>query len=262
MKYPVYYDKNTNKYFMVTNDNYDDDNVVLFDDKTKTVLHRLICNKLNCSLCKVYRYLRTHFDEEDEMRCQDIIVGHPEMLVESFPNIVYCGSCQYEEFDNFVVHYKEKMAKPTEHEGSKSGIKFKNKDGEIFPDIISAHRAYCKKTQYCGECDLATHSYGNGCDNFVSRYPEIAAEIMGYEIIDESKEKENDIPDYKKRMQVEYRELKERYDKLHNMIVRYEAGTLDFEPNCPIDILKNQKSAMGQYLYWLEVRAQIENVEL
>lgn len=193
MKYPVYYDKNSDKYFMVTNDNYDDDNVILFDDKTKTVLHRLICNKLNCSLCKVYRYLRTHFDEEDEMRCQDIIVGHPEMLAESFLNIVYCGSCYHEEFDYFVIHYKTEMTKSTKHENV---------------------------------------------------------------------DKSDDTPDYKKRMQTEYRELKERYDKLHNMIVKYEAGTLDFEPNCSIDILKNQKSAMGQYLYWLEVRAQIENVEL
>ena len=193
MKYPVYYDKNSDKYFMVINDNYDDDNVILFDDKTKTVLHRLICNKLNCSLCKVYRYLRTHFDEEDEMRCQDIIVGHPEMLAESFPNIVYCGSCYREKFDYFVIHYKTEMIKSTKHENV---------------------------------------------------------------------DKSDDTPDYKKRMQTEYRELKERYDKLHNMIVKYEAGTLDFEPNCTIDILKNQKSAMGQYLYWLEVRAQIENVEL
>ena len=193
MKYPVYYDKNSDKYFMVINDNYDDDNVILFDDKTKTVLHRLICNKLNCSLCKVYRYLRTHFDEEDEMCCQDIIVFHPEMLAESFPNVVYCGSCYREEFDYFVIHYKTEMTKSTKHENV---------------------------------------------------------------------DKSDDTPDYKKRMQTEYRELKERYDKLHNMIVKYEAGTLDFEPNCTIDILKNQKSAMGQYLYWLEVRAQIENVEL
>ena len=82
--------------------------------------------------------------------------------------------------------------------------------------------------------------------------------VINYDNVD----KLDDTSDYKKRMQTEYRKLKGRYDKLHNMIVKYEAGTLDFEPNCTIDILKNQKSAMGQYLYWLEVRAQIENVEL
>ena len=67
---------------------------------------------------------------------------------------------------------------------------------------------------------------------------------------------------YKERMITEYRELKDRYTKLHNMVVKYEAGTLDFTPNCPIDILKKQKSAMGNYLYCLEVRAEIEKVKL
>lgn len=259
MKYPVYYNKNNDTYFMVTN--ADDDNVILFENKTRTVLYRLACNKFTCSHCKVHHYMVTHFDEDDEMCCQDIIVFHPELLAESFPNIVYCGSCEFEEFDDFVIRYKEEINKPTKHEKDEFNMKFRNSDGEVFSDIKSAYYAYCKKTQYCDECNVAAHLY-DGCDDFVFRHPKRAAELMGYEIVDEVKETKNDIPDYKKRMQTEYRELKERYDKLHNMIVKYEAGTLDFEPNCTIDILKNQKSAMGQYLYWLEVRAQIENVEL
>lgn len=68
--------------------------------------------------------------------------------------------------------------------------------------------------------------------------------------------------DYKDRMKSEYAELKERYTKLHKMIVRHEAGTLDFTPDCPIELLKKQKSAMGEYLYCLEIRAEIEKVEL
>ena len=67
---------------------------------------------------------------------------------------------------------------------------------------------------------------------------------------------------YKERMAKEYRELKERYNKLHRIIVRYEAGTLDFELNCPIELLKTQKRAMGQYLLTLEIRAEIEGVTL
>ena len=46
------------------------------------------------------------------------------------------------------------------------------------------------------------------------------------------------------------------------MIVRYEANTLNFEPKCSIDILKKQASYMGDYLYMLEVRAEIEGIEL
>ena len=70
------------------------------------------------------------------------------------------------------------------------------------------------------------------------------------------------MEDYKVRMLAEYDQLKERYNKLHNMIVKYEAKTLDFTPACPIDLLKSQCSHMGQYLFDLEVRAEIEHIEL
>lgn len=68
--------------------------------------------------------------------------------------------------------------------------------------------------------------------------------------------------DYKERFRAEYHQTKNRYDKLHAMVVKYDAGTLDFKPTCSIELLKQQKSAMGQYLYCLEVRAQIEHVDL
>lgn len=67
---------------------------------------------------------------------------------------------------------------------------------------------------------------------------------------------------YKERFKAEYYQTKIRYDKLHSMIKKYDARTLDFEPTCPIDLLKHQKSMMGQYLYDLEVRAEIEKIEL
>lgn len=68
--------------------------------------------------------------------------------------------------------------------------------------------------------------------------------------------------DYRERFKAEYYQLKDRYNKLHKMIVKYEAGTLDFQPTCDIEILKKQKGFMGNYLYCLEVRAEIEGVEL
>ena len=69
-------------------------------------------------------------------------------------------------------------------------------------------------------------------------------------------------PDYKKRMKKEYWQLKDRYDKLHRMLVKYEAGTLDFTPTCSLELLKEQKAAMGNYLRCLEVRAEIEEIKL
>ena len=68
--------------------------------------------------------------------------------------------------------------------------------------------------------------------------------------------------DYKQRMLYEYRQLKDRYNKLHQMCIKYEAGTLDFTPTCSLELLTKQKAAMGHYLHCLEVRAQIEGVAL
>ena len=68
--------------------------------------------------------------------------------------------------------------------------------------------------------------------------------------------------DYKDRFKAEYWQTKIRYEKLHQMLVKYDAKTLDFTPTCPIESLKRQCSHMGQYLFDLEVRAEIENIDL
>lgn len=68
--------------------------------------------------------------------------------------------------------------------------------------------------------------------------------------------------DYKERFKAEYWQTKIRYDKLHRMTIKYEAGTLDFTPTCSLDLLKRQKANMGNYLNCLEVRAEIEGIDL
>ena len=70
------------------------------------------------------------------------------------------------------------------------------------------------------------------------------------------------MEDYKQRMIEEYQQTKARYQKLHKMLVKKDAGTLDFKPTCSLELLKEQKAAMGEYLRCLEVRAQIEGVAL
>ena len=67
--------------------------------------------------------------------------------------------------------------------------------------------------------------------------------------------------DYKDRFRAEYLQTKIRYEKLHKMVVKYEAGTLNFKPTCSLDLLKAQKKAMGEYLYCLELRAEIEHID-
>lgn len=68
--------------------------------------------------------------------------------------------------------------------------------------------------------------------------------------------------DYKERFKAEYYQTKIRYDKLHKMLVKCEARTLEFEPICPIEILQDQAYYMGNYLKNLEIRAEIEKIEL
>lgn len=68
--------------------------------------------------------------------------------------------------------------------------------------------------------------------------------------------------DYKERFKAEYYQTKTRYERLHDVLVKADAGTLTFVPDCPLELLRKQKAAMGEYLYCLEVRAQIEGVEL
>lgn len=80
------------------------------------------------------------------------------------------------------------------------------------------------------------------------------------ELLDTVKLMESD--DYKERFKAEYFQTKIRYNKLHKMIVKYESNTLNFEPSCSLELLKKQASTMGQYLYCLEMRAEIEGIEL
>lgn len=66
--------------------------------------------------------------------------------------------------------------------------------------------------------------------------------------------------DYKERFRGEYIQLETRLNNLERIIVKYEAGKLEFNPACGIEILKRQAESMRKYLYWLSVRALIEEI--
>lgn len=68
--------------------------------------------------------------------------------------------------------------------------------------------------------------------------------------------------DYKERFRAEYWQTKIRYNKLHNILIKHTAGTLPFEPACSIEVLEVQTYYMGNYLKTLEVRAEIEGIDL
>ena len=49
---------------------------------------------------------------------------------------------------------------------------------------------------------------------------------------------------------------------LDAITVKYEAGTLTFTPKCSLELLKEQKKYMGNYIRCLKIRAEIEGIAL
>ncbi len=70
------------------------------------------------------------------------------------------------------------------------------------------------------------------------------------------------MKDYQERMKNEYDELKARYIKLNQIIIKADKGELDFELSCPLILLKQQRNVMKRYLDILEKRGFYEGIEL
>lgn len=146
------------------------------------------------------------------------------------------------------------------------------KDGKVYGSIESVVGEHCQKQLYCFACVLYRKRDTKCCKEYANENPEEVAHLLDLEVIDDTPniaevvEKYGDDvkpdPTWQERMQKEYRELKERYEKLHKMVTKYEAGTLGFTPNCSLELLCQQKRHMGEYLHDLEIRAEIEGVEL
>ncbi|HEL0236218.1 TPA: hypothetical protein TVJ95_000883 [Streptococcus equi subsp. zooepidemicus] len=67
---------------------------------------------------------------------------------------------------------------------------------------------------------------------------------------------------HQKRFVEEYRQLTQRLSKLDKMLNRYAAGTLGFEPDCPIRLLQEQRRVMSEYVDIMEARAKFEGIDL
>lgn len=72
--------------------------------------------------------------------------------------------------------------------------------------------------------------------------------------------------DYKERFVAEYQQTKIRYEKLKHFCDVIEASQLakieEPKHDCPLALLREQQSVMGQYLHILELRAVLENIVL
>ena len=63
---------------------------------------------------------------------------------------------------------------------------------------------------------------------------------------------------WQQRLIAERNELASRLEKLGHTIGRMNAGTLDYEPLCPVERLEDQRSAMRDYLDILDERIGVE----
>lgn len=110
------------------------------------------------------------------------------------------------------------------------------------------------RTEFYMLCSTALRlaKYMNGASGLAEETEKVCSELQAMENPDCRQE----------RMKREYRETKERYEKLHRIVTKYEAGVLEFTPKCSIELLKQQKKHMGEYLHDLEVGAFVEGVEL
>lgn len=68
--------------------------------------------------------------------------------------------------------------------------------------------------------------------------------------------------DYKERFKAEYYQLVIRYNKLKDMLIVWDNGTLGFEPTCPRSTYNIQIKAMTDYIAVLEARAVMEHIVL
>lgn len=68
--------------------------------------------------------------------------------------------------------------------------------------------------------------------------------------------------DYKDRFKAEYYQLKIRYDKLTEMLEKWEKGELNFIPSANQSLFVSQLNAMQRYKLTLEERASIEHIIL
>lgn len=68
--------------------------------------------------------------------------------------------------------------------------------------------------------------------------------------------------DYKERFKAEFHQLKIRIDGLAGMLIKMDNNMLDFTPKCSKELLETQLVSMKAYAELLEIRAEVEGIEL
>lgn len=66
--------------------------------------------------------------------------------------------------------------------------------------------------------------------------------------------------DWRERVLGEYLSLKDKAEKLHKTLIKWDAGTVVQRCNTPIEVLQTQYKHMTNYLNTLEVRMELEGI--
>lgn len=66
--------------------------------------------------------------------------------------------------------------------------------------------------------------------------------------------------DWRERVLGEYLSLKDKTEKLHKTLIKWDAGTVVPQCNTPIEVLQTQYKHMTNYLNTLEVRMELEGI--
>ncbi len=76
--------------------------------------------------------------------------------------------------------------------GEKMSVKFRSPEtGEVFEVTVCCNDMFCKDIS-CHNCPILTHRGASGCADYVNAHPHKAAKLMGYEVVEGSKEVEID----------------------------------------------------------------------
>lgn len=109
--------------------------------------------------------------------------------------------------------------------------------------------------------DQLTHKLS---EPFVNNDSKTLIESIRYYLQQYNKDSTIDLrtsPDWKQRMKGEYLSLKEKTEKLHKALIKWDAGTVVPQCNTPIEVLQTQYKHMTNYLNTLEVRMELEGIE-
>lgn len=149
-----------------------------------------------------------------------------------------------EEYGNYITVVQVKARKIDRNTAKKMGLAMTKADEQVECDLGYAVR-YSEGYEAWWPFDLFEHRYTPVLNKALTDTCEMMISV-----------------DYKERFKAEYYQLKNRYESLKLMLLKWDTGKLPFTPTCPRGVYDAQLSAMENYKKVLEMRADLENVKL